>query len=77
MRLFACSLLLLAFAITLPETSVSAADTDVPLPTLPKGAGTLDGPHFARALVSAADHAYAAISQPIEGTMLTVMRDAG
>ena len=41
-----------------------------------QGAGTLDGPHFARALVSAADHAYAAISQPIEGTMLTVMRDA-
>ena len=42
MRLFACSKILLAFAITLPETSVSAADTDVPLPTLPKGAGTLD-----------------------------------
>ena len=42
MRLFACSLILLAFAITLPETSVSAADTDVPLPALPKGAGTLD-----------------------------------
>ncbi len=42
MRLFACSLILLTFAITLPETSVSAADTDVPHPTLPKGAGTLD-----------------------------------
>ncbi len=41
-----------------------------------RGAGTLDGPHFARALVAAADHAYAAISQPVEGTMLTVMRDA-
>ncbi|RLT43433.1 MAG: DAK2 domain-containing protein [Chloroflexi bacterium] len=41
-----------------------------------QGAGTLDGPHFARALVSAADHAYAAISTPVEGTMLTVMRDA-
>lgn len=41
-----------------------------------EGAGTLDGPHFARALVSAADHAYAAISQPVEGTMLTVLRDA-
>ena len=42
MRLFACSLILLTFAITLPETSVSAADTDVPHPTLPKGAGTID-----------------------------------
>ena len=42
-----------------------------------RDAGTLDGPHFARALVAAADHAYAAISQPVEGTMLTVMRDAG
>ena len=41
-----------------------------------RGAGTLDGPHFARALVAAADHAYAALSQPVEGTMLTVMRDA-
>ena len=42
MRLFACSLILLAFALTLPETSVSAADTDVPYPTIPKGAGVLD-----------------------------------
>ncbi|MGE3855440.1 MAG: DAK2 domain-containing protein [Dehalococcoidia bacterium] len=41
-----------------------------------RGAGTLDGPHFARALVAAADQAYAAVSQPVEGTMLTVMRDA-
>ena len=41
-----------------------------------RGAGTLDGPHFAQALVSAADHAYGAISEPVEGTMLTVMRDA-
>ena len=41
-----------------------------------QGAGTLDGPHFAAALVAAADHAYAALSQPVEGTMLTVMRDA-
>ena len=41
-----------------------------------QGAGTLDGPHFASALVAAADHAYAALSQPVEGTMLTVMRDA-
>lgn len=41
-----------------------------------RGAGTLDGPHFARALVAAADHATAAVSNPVEGTMLTVMRDA-
>ena len=41
-----------------------------------RGAGTLDGAHFSRALVAAADHAYAAISHPVEGTMLTVMRDA-
>ncbi len=41
-----------------------------------RGAGTLDGSHFSRALVAAADHAYATISQPVEGTMLTVMRDA-
>ena len=41
-----------------------------------QGAGTLDGPHYARALVSAADRAYDSVSQPIEGTMLTVMRDA-
>lgn len=41
-----------------------------------RGAGTLDGPHFAAALVAAADHAYNAVSQPVEGTMLTVMRDA-
>ena len=42
MRLFACSLLLLALAFTLPETSVSAADTDIPHPDLPKGAGAID-----------------------------------
>ncbi|MFA7248209.1 MAG: DAK2 domain-containing protein [Dehalococcoidia bacterium] len=41
-----------------------------------QGAGTLDGAHFARALVAAADCAYAALSHPVEGTMLTVMRDA-
>ena len=42
MRRFACLVVLLALAFTLPEVSVSAADPEVPLPTLPKGAGVLD-----------------------------------
>jgi len=38
--------------------------------------GTLDASHFAEGLRMASDHAYAAVLDPREGTMLTVFREA-
>ena len=37
----------------------------------------MDGPAFARALLTASDAAYGALSEPAEGTILTVVREAG
>jgi len=42
MRPLALSALFLAFFLALPEVHVSAADTEVPFPELPKGAGAID-----------------------------------
>ncbi|HXH55702.1 DAK2 domain-containing protein [Iamia sp.] len=39
-------------------------------------AGGLDGPTLARALRAACDGAYAAVPRPVEGTILTVIREA-
>ncbi len=39
-------------------------------------AGGLDGPALARALRAASDGAYAAVPRPVEGTILTVIREA-
>jgi hypothetical protein len=39
------------------------------------GVGTLDGATVARALRGAADAAYSAVRQPVEGTMLTAIRE--
>jgi len=39
-------------------------------------AGPIDGPAMARALADAADAAYRAVAEPVEGTMLTVARAA-
>ncbi|HYI63122.1 MAG TPA: DAK2 domain-containing protein [Acidimicrobiales bacterium] len=39
-------------------------------------AGGLDGPTLARALRAASDGAYAAVPRPVEGTILTVVREA-
>ena len=41
------------------------------------GVGTMDGPALARGLQSASEAAYGAMSKPVEGTMLTVGREAG
>ena len=41
------------------------------------GVETLDGPALARGLQSASEAAYGAMSKPVEGTMLTVGREAG
>jgi DAK2 domain fusion protein YloV len=41
-----------------------------------EGAETLDGARLARCLEAGATAAYTAVSTPVEGTMLTVMRDA-
>ena len=40
------------------------------------GIGGIDGPGLATALTAAADAAYAAVAEPVEGTMLTVAREA-
>jgi DAK2 domain fusion protein YloV len=37
----------------------------------------VDGPGFAEALVAAAEGAYGAVGKPVEGTILTVVREAG
>jgi uncharacterized protein len=39
-------------------------------------AGSADGPTFARALRAAADAAYQAVMRPVEGTILTVVRES-
>jgi fatty acid kinase len=39
------------------------------------GAGTIDSPTLARAFRSASDAAYRAVRKPVEGTMLTVIRE--
>ena len=41
------------------------------------GVGTMDGPALAKGLQSASEAAYGAMSKPVEGTMLTVGREAG
>jgi DAK2 domain fusion protein YloV len=40
------------------------------------GADGVDGPAFARALTTAAEGAYKAVGRPVEGTILTVVREA-
>ncbi len=40
------------------------------------GADALDGPTFARALAAASEGAYKAVGRPVEGTILTVVREA-
>ncbi|MGI8759410.1 MAG: DAK2 domain-containing protein [Acidimicrobiales bacterium] len=40
------------------------------------GAETIDGPTFARGLAAATDGAYKAVGRPVEGTILTVVREA-
>ncbi len=42
-----------------------------------EGVAVMDGPSLARGLQAASDAAYQAMSNPVEGTMLTVGRDAG
>lgn len=41
-----------------------------------RDAGGLDGPTFAAALTAASDAAYGAVMRPVEGTILTVVREA-
>ena len=41
------------------------------------GVGVMDGPALAKGLQAASDAAYGAMSKPVEGTMLTVGREAG
>ena len=40
------------------------------------GADTIDGPRFAAALAAAAEGAYGAVGNPVEGTILTVVRES-
>ncbi len=42
-----------------------------------EGVNTMDGPSLAKGLRSASEAAYQAMSKPVEGTMLTVGREAG
>ena len=42
-----------------------------------EGVGTMDGPALAKGLQAASAAAYGAMSKPVEGTMLTVGREAG
>lgn len=42
-----------------------------------EGVGVMDGPALAKGLQAASDAAYGAMSKPVEGTMLTVGREAG
>jgi uncharacterized protein len=41
-----------------------------------RGAARLHGPAFAAALTAAAEHVYRALERPVEGTIITIMREA-